>query len=132
MWASWRHPWEAPWPRGAVLERYWALLDHLGNHIEASSDILSHLGGRLGLPEAILEPYWAIVDARIGRGTPRPGPGAGGRPRRRRGEDGRRTALNHLIPLRLLSSSLSVLHLPVLVDPPPRPSPSSLPHRPSV
>ena len=38
---------------------------------------MSHLGARLGLSEALLEPSWAILDAPARRGTPRPGPGEG-------------------------------------------------------
>ena len=70
--------WEAPWPLEAVLERSWALLEHLGNHIEPSWAILTHLGGRLGLPEALLEPSWAILDALTARETPPPDPGERG------------------------------------------------------
>ena len=39
--------------------------------------ILSRLGGRLGPPEALLEPSWAILDALTPRGAARPGPGEG-------------------------------------------------------
>ena len=67
----------APWPLGAVLERYWALLEHLGSHLEASWAILSHLGGHLGLSEALLEPSWAILEALTARDRPRPRPGEG-------------------------------------------------------
>ena len=59
------------------MERSWGLLEHLGNHLEASSAILSHLGGHLGLSEALLEPSWAILDALTARDRPRPGPGEG-------------------------------------------------------
>ena len=70
---------EAPWPLGAVLERSWGLLEHVGNHIEPSWAIFSNLGGHLGLSEALLEPSWAILDALTARvpGPPCPGPGEG-------------------------------------------------------
>ena len=68
--ASWGVPWGAVWPLGAVLE-------HHGIHLEASCAILSHLGGYLGLSEALLEPSWAILDAPTRRGPSRPGPGEG-------------------------------------------------------
>ena len=41
----------------------------LGSHLEASWAILSHLGGHLGLSEALLEPSWAILHALTPRGT---------------------------------------------------------------
>ena len=75
--ASWRPPWEASWPLGAVLGRSWGLLEHLRSHLEASWAILKHLGGHLGLSEALLEPSWAILDAPTRRRAPRPGPGEG-------------------------------------------------------
>ena len=77
MFASWRPPGRSRRPLGAVLERSWGLLEHVGSHLEASCAILSHLGGHLGLSVALLEPSWAILDAPTRRGTPRPGPGEG-------------------------------------------------------
>ena len=74
-------PWEAPWLLGAVLGRSWSLLGHLRSYLEASWAILSHLGAHLGLPEALLEPSWAILDAQTRRGLSRPGPGEGVRGR---------------------------------------------------
>eukprot|EP00959_Pyramimonas_sp_CCMP1952_P149766 3133520-Pyramimonas_sp.AAC.1 len=60
MLASWRPPWEAIWPLGAVLGRSWGFLGHLRSHLEASQAISSHLGAHLGLSEALLEPSWVL------------------------------------------------------------------------
>ncbi len=51
------------WALGTILERSWNVLERLLNHLQASCAILSHLGGDLGLSEALLEPSWAILDA---------------------------------------------------------------------
>ena len=75
--ASWGPPWEAFWPLGTVLGRYWGLLEHLRSHLEPSWAILSHLGAHLGLSEALLEPSWAKKYRPTPRETPRPGPGEG-------------------------------------------------------
>ena len=83
--------------------RSWALLEHLGSHLEPSSAILSHLGGYLGLSEALLEPSWAFLDALTARGAPRPGPGEGvgggvnPSPKGKKGV-GRGNSLDHLRP----------------------------------
>ena len=62
--ASWRLPWRAIWLFGAILGRSWGLLQHLRSYFDASYAILIHLGARLGLSEALLEPsYGAILDA---------------------------------------------------------------------
>ena len=62
--ASWGPPWEAFWPLGTVLGRYWGLLEHLRSHLEPSWAILSHLGAHLGLSwgwlEALLGYVWAL------------------------------------------------------------------------
>ena len=50
-------------PRGGQLE-------HLGRHLEQFSDISFRPGCHLGLSEAPLEPYWAILDARAARRLP--------------------------------------------------------------
>ena len=49
----------------------------VGGYLEPSWAILGHLGGHLGLSEALLEPSWAILGAPTARGAPRPGPGEG-------------------------------------------------------
>ena len=86
------------------------LLGHLRSHLEPSWAILRHLGGHLGLSEALLEPSWAILDAPMARETPRPGPGerglGGGVNPSQKGkrEDGRGNSLNHLRPKGLVDS----------------------------
>ena len=47
------------------------------SYLEPCWDILSDLGGNLGLSEVLLEPSWAILDAPTTSETPRPGPGEG-------------------------------------------------------
>ena len=52
-------------------------LEFLGSYLEPSGDILSHLGGQLGISEAFLEPSWATLDAPMDRRPSRPNPGGG-------------------------------------------------------
>ena len=67
---------------------------------------MRHLGGHLGLPESLLEPSWAILDALTARDRPRPGPGEGvgggvnPSPKGKKGllEEGRKTSLDRLRP----------------------------------
>ena len=47
------------------------------SYLEPCWDILSDLGGHLGLSEALLKPSWAILGAPTLRGTPPPGLGEG-------------------------------------------------------
>ena len=69
--------------------------------------MLGHLGGHLGLSEALLEPSWAILDAAMGRGPPLPDPGegvgGGVNPSPEQGKEEvlaerRHSSLNHLSP----------------------------------
>ena len=59
---------------------YWssigAVLGPLG-HLDASQAILRHIGGHIGLPEALLDPSWAILGAPTTREPPCPCPGEG-------------------------------------------------------
>ena len=71
MFASWGPPWRSRRLLGAILERSWGLLEHIGSHLEAFQAILSHLGNRLGLPEALLEPSWANKYPLTPRAPPR-------------------------------------------------------------
>ena len=68
---------EGFWPLGSLLGGLGGLLDNIGSHIEASWAILSHIGGYLGLSEALLEASWAKKYPLTARDRPRPGPGEG-------------------------------------------------------
>ena len=61
-------------PSWGRLEASWM---RVGGYLEPSRSILGHLGGHPGLSEALLEPFWAILDALSPRDRPRPGPGEG-------------------------------------------------------
>ena len=50
---------------------------HVVSYLEPCWAILSDIGGRLGLSEALLETSWAILDDLTRRGPSRPGPGEG-------------------------------------------------------
>ena len=89
----------------ATWGRLGAVLGPLGaswNPLERSCAILSHLGGHLGLSEALLEPSWAILDVPTTREAPRPGPGEGVgggvnlSPKGKKGV-GRGSSLDHLL-----------------------------------
>eukprot|EP00959_Pyramimonas_sp_CCMP1952_P440289 9218062-Pyramimonas_sp.AAC.2 len=43
---------------------------YMGGYFEPSSALLSHRGGHFGLPEALLEPSWAILSALMPRAPP--------------------------------------------------------------
>ena len=91
-------------PSWGRLEASWM---RVGGYLEPSWAILDHLGGHLGLSEALLEPSWAILDAATPHGASRPDPGegvgGGVNPSPEQGKEEvlaekRQSSLNHLRP----------------------------------